>query len=255
MTAPQDLTPYERRQNTFRQLFNREVREAFADVADDAPDTNPRKILRGDLLIEDNDAFSEMWLKTQLFQFVKGDDAPLLLPAYDDVPITVTDRPHVHLYFLERKGTAAAAGRKRATALISFRLVEKKLNTITQADLNRLRNEINLAFPSSYTLNKGRAKYSYRDKENGFEFILTLANESEARTVITKVCGLVDKQPDFDLLRTSTSEKNYAVRETITVLGAVERLPLQRPIATCYLKQAIVRLGKLRKIVLIDRVV
>ena len=264
-TNLQDSSPFERRQNTFRQLHNREVREVFADVIDAATDgtpydpskvtalDSPRRVMRQDVLIDDGDSFSDMWLKVELLKYMKDGDTPVLLPNYDDVPITVTSKPHVHLYFLEKKSTAILARRRRVDALISFRINEKTVSTITKTDLTELTREINLAFPSTFQLNKGRNKYSYRDKENGFEFILSLTSETEAKDVITKVLAVRDKTPDWDRLTTSTSEKNFTITQTINILTVPEKLPKQRPIATCYLKTAYVTLGKFKKIPLISR--
>jgi|GEM_PF-1962886 len=264
-TNLKDSSPFERRQNTFRQLHNRQVREAFSDVFDIPADGIPydptkitpqdsaRRLLRNDLLIEDADSFSEMWIKRELLSFMQDDDVPVLLPNYDDIPLSVVDKPHVHLYFIEKKSTAILAKRRRVDALISFRITNKTVTTITKTDLNELEREINLAFPSSYRLEKGTKKYSYRDKENGFEFILSLNSEAEAKEVITKVLGVRDKTPDWDRLTTSTSEKNFTVTKTIDILTVPEKLPKQRPIATCYLKTAYVTFGKFKKIPLITR--
>jgi len=264
-TNLKDSSPFERRQNTFRQLHNRQVREAFSDVFDIPADGIPydptkitpqdsaRRLLRNDLLIEDADSFSEMWIKRELLSFMQDDDVPVLLPNYDDIPLSVVDKPHVHLYFIEKKSTAILAKRRRVDALISFRITNKTVTTITKTDLNELEREINLAFPSSYRLEKGTKKYSYRDKENGFEFILSLNSEAEAKEVITKVLGVRDKTPDWDRLTTSTSEKNFTVTKTINILTVPEKLPKQRPIATCYLKTAYVTFGKFKKIPLITR--
>lgn len=255
-TVPQDLSEFERRQNTLMQLRNRKIRQDyFSDVIDSTPNDSPRRILMDDLLIKDTDCFADMWLKSELLKEVTEDDAPLYLPNYDDIPISVLDKPHVHLLFIERKSTAIINRRKRVQALISFRITDKTVSTITQADLNELKREINLAFPSTYQVKKGRFKYSYRDKNNGFELILTLLNETEAREVITKVLAIRDKTPDWDNLKTSTSEKNFTVRRTITILNQIERLPLERAIADCYLKQAVITFGRLKKITLIERVV
>lgn len=264
-TNLQNTSPFERRQNTFRQLHNREVREVFSDVFDVpedgvpydpskiTPPDSPRRILRQDLLINDADSFPEIYLSRELLKFMKDDDIPVFLPSYDDIPISSTSRPHVHLYFIEKKSTAIIAKRRRVDALISFRITDKTVSTITKADLNELEREINLAFPSSYRLEKGRNKYSYRDKENGFEFILTLNSEAEAREVITKVLAVRDKTPDFERLTTSTSEKNFTITQTINIFNVPEKLPKQRPIATCFLKNAYVTFGKFKKIPLISR--
>lgn len=266
-TLPQDSTPFERRQNTIRQLHNRKVREVFNDVFDAPIDgtpfdpskvtavNSPRRVLRADLLIDDADSFADMWLKRELLVLIDDDDAPVILPSYDDIPISALDKPQVHLRFIERKGTAVIARRRRAEALISFRLMDKTISTVTQADINELKREIGLAFTSSYQLKKGRIKYSYRDKKNGFELILTLQNETEAREVITKVLGIRDKTPDWDFLSSSTSEKNFTVRKTISILNKIEKLPLDRPIADCYLKEAVIRFGTLKKIVMLERAV
>jgi hypothetical protein len=255
-TVPQDLSEFERRQSTLMQLRNRKIRQDyFADVIDTTPNDSPRRILMDDLLLKDNDSFADMWVKTELLKEVMEDDAPLFLPNYDDIPITVKDKPHVHLVFIEKKSTAIANRRKRVEALISFRITDKTISTITQADLNELKREINLAFPSTYQLKKGRYKYSYRDKENGYELILTLLNETEAREVITKVLSIRDKTPDFERLRTSTSEKNFTVRKTVTILNQIEKLPLERPITDCYLQKAVIAFGKLKKITLVQRAV
>ena len=254
MTVPQDLSPFERRQNTLLQLRNRQVRQAFADVIDTTPNDSPRRILMQDLLIEDADSLGDLWVKSELWKEINHDDAPVLLPNYDDIPITVKDKPHVHLYFLEKKSTAIIARRERVSALISFRLTEKTITTITRADLNELKREINLAFPSSFVLNKGRIKYSYRDKENGFEFILSLRSETEAREVITKVLAVRDKTPDWDNLRSSTSEQNFDLTKRVNILLVSQKLPKQRPIADCYLRKAYVTFGRFKTETLIDRV-
>ncbi|BBC24773.1 hypothetical protein [Pseudanabaena sp. ABRG5-3] len=261
----QASSPFERRQNTLRQLHNREVREVFADVYDAPTDgtpydpskvtalDSPRRVLRTDCLIEDNDSFADMWVKAKILEYMKDPDAPVLLPNYDDIPISATGKPHVHLHFIEKKSTAILARRRRVDALISFRITEKTISSITQTDLSELRREINIAFPSTYRLEKGRNKYSYRDKENGFEFILSLVSETEAKEVITKVLAVRDKTPDWDRLTTSTSEKNFSITQTINILTVPEKLPKQRPIATCYLKTAYVTFGKFKKIPLISR--
>ena len=255
-TVPQDLSPFERRQNTLLQLRNKQVRMAFADVIDTTPDDSPRRILMQDLLIEDADSLGDLWIKSELWKEIKEDDAPVFLPNYDDIPITVKDKPHVHLQFIEKKSTAILNRRDRVKALISFRIVDKTISSITRGDLNELKREIGLAFPSSYTLNKGRSKYSYRDKANGFEFILSVTSESEAKEVITKVLGIRDKTPDWDLLRVSTApDQNFTIRKTVSVLGTLEKIPLLRPLATCYFKKAVISFGRLRVETLVERVV
>lgn len=256
-TVPQDLSEFERRQSTLMQLRNRKIRQDyFSDVIDTTPNDSPRRILMDDLLLKDNDSFADMWVKTELLKEVMEDDAPLFLPNYDDIPITVKDKPHVHLIFLEKREAALLNRRKRVQALVSFRITDKTISTITRSDLNELRREINLAFPSTYTLNKGRLKFSYRDKANGFEFILSLISETEAREVITKVLAVRDKTPDWELLRKSEApNENFTTRKSLTLFGKIERLPLPRPLATCYLKKAVISFGKLRTETLIDRVV
>ena len=256
-TVPQDLSEFERRQSTLMQLRNRKIRQDyFADVIDTTPNDSPRRILMDDLLLKDNDSFADMWVKTELLKEVMEDDAPLFLPNYDDIPITVKDKPHVHLVFIEKKSTAITNRRRRVQALVSFRITDKTISTITRSDLTELKREINLAFPSSYTLNKGRIKYSYRDKANGFEFILSLTSETEAKEIITKVLGIRDKTPDWELLRAATApDANFTVRKTVSVLGTLEKLPLMRPLAVCYFRKAVISFGKLRSEVLAERVV
>jgi len=256
MSAPQDLSEFERRQNTLMQLRNRKIRQDyFSDVIDSTPDDSPRRVLMDDLLLKDTDCFADIWLKTELLKEVVDDDAPVFLPNYDDIPVTVKDKPHVHLYFIEKKSTAILARRRRVDALISFRITDKTISTITQSDLNELKREIGLAFPSSFVLNKGRIKYSYRDKENGFEFVLSLRSETEAKEVITKVLSVRDKSPDWDNLSASTSEKNFDLTKNINILLVPEKLPKQRPIANCYLRKAYVTFGKFKKIELVNRLV
>lgn len=257
MSAPQDLSEFERRQNTLMQLRNRKIRmDYFSDVIDSTPDDSPRRVLMDDLLIKDTDCFADMWLKSELLKEVIEDDAPLFLPNYDDIPVTVKDKPHVHLTFLEKKSTAIINRRVRVRALVSFRLVDKTVSTVTRGDVSELTREIKLAFPSSYQMQKGRTKYSYRDKANGFEFILSLTSESEAKEIITKVLGIRDKTPKWDLLRVSNApDENFTTRKNVTILGALEKIPLFRPLATCYFRKAVISFGKLRSEVLFERVV
>lgn len=265
-TLPQDSTPFERRQNTLRQLHNRKVYEVFADVVDArtdgvpydpskvTPENSARRIMRADVIINDGDSFADMWLKTELIKYMDDPDSSVILPTYDSNSVSVTDKPHVHLFFIERKSSAIIANRRRAEALISFRLTDKTITTVTQTDLDELKREINLAFPSSYQLKKGKFKYSYRDKANGYELILAMLNESEAREVITKVLSIRDKTPDFEeFLTTSSSEKNFTIKRTIRILNQTEKVPLERPVADCYLCRAYVSFGKLKTVNLLTR--
>lgn len=257
MTVPRDLSEFERRQNTLMQLRNRKIRmDYFSDVIDTTPDDSPRRILMDDLLIKDTDCFADMWLKSELLKEVIEDDAPLFLPNYDDIPVTIKDKPHVHLQFLEKKSTAIINRRERVRALVSFRINDKTITTINRSDMNELTREIKLAFPTSYEMKKGRIKYSYRDKENGFRFTLALISESEAKEVITKVLGIRDKTPDWTLLRASEApDVNFTIRKNVTILSTVEKLPLLRPLATCYFRKATISFGRLRSETLFERVV
>ena len=257
MTVPQDLSEFERRQNTLMQLRNRKIRmDYFSDVIDTTPDDSPRRVLMDDLLIKDTDCFADMWLKSELLKEVLEDDAPIFLPNYDDIPISVTDKPHVHLLFIEKKSTAIIAKRRRVEALISFRITDKTVSTITRTDLNELTREIKLAFPTTFTIDKGRIKYSYRDKVNGFEFILALTTETEAKDIITRVCGIRDKTPNWKYLKKSEeTDANYTTAQRITILGVSEKLPLKRPLAKCYFSKATISFGRFRNERLFERVV
>lgn len=83
-----------------------------------------------------------------------------------------------------------------------------------------------------FKFDKGKVKYSYRDKQQGHSLILACPTESEARKVIEKILACVGQKPNWFRLTQSESKKVTEPRGTVRVNGKTYKRPPFRPTGT-----------------------
>ncbi len=246
---PESTSSFERLQSVYQKTYNRMVRSAFRDdLGDDASVNLPEVALRDSMLIDDQDSALEMILKIKLFEmfrreaFLGGKELIPLDELYSvpkaEYDESVVYRPQVVLTFIENKEIAEKDNRRQKTVRCSFRLTEFTSETIKQTDIDRLASAINLKFPPTYEYRTGRYKFSYRDKTNGLELIMTAYDERHATTLTEKLCDLRNVEFDVEKLTKSSSKRNWKKKDTVTILAKRYIKPEQRRVTYVKLKKA-----------------
>lgn len=246
---------FEQLQNVIRRIHNKIVRDDFRDDIDDDNISTPESALKYACTIKDNDTADMMLLRTMLFytmrEFSKRQQPEMYAFPVQDYQRQVTFKPQVVMTFLEEKASAKQHNRRPIRRRASFRLMDERSDSITHGDINTLSTRIKNNFPSSYRLQCGRLKASYRDKANGVELVVAPYSENNGKDFIKRVLQAASLTPDWDKLSYSRSERNYSEKEYVTILGERTQLPQSRPLAEVYLREAWLHVhGKTQSILL-----
>ena len=252
------VNQFEMLQSLIRRIQNRIVRESFReDIADDDIAT-PEGFLKAKCLHHDNDTGVMTLMRLFLFYVIREEGRRLHPAMYtypvDDYQASVKFKPQVVFWFWEPQNEAKTRKRPAKRVRASFRLVRETLETLTVADVDRLKQRVKAEFPRSYRFKTGRLKASYRDKENGLELTLAPYSRTEAKEFIGKILDVADVTPDWDLFSISEyPDRNFSEQSRITILGESKKLPDKRPIANVYLKKAELHIhGNTESMVLYD---
>ena len=257
MALPAGFNEFEHLQSVYRQTINRIVREEFDDVEDDlSPDiTTPRGSLKNACLHKDEDSGVMTQMRTDLFYLVLGGINVKALEFYG-MPITtfhesVEFLPQVVLHFREPALEAKAAKRYPLRSQVGFRLLDKNL---TLAEANTLARRIKDLFATpKFHYKKGHVKVSYRDKDKGYELILTVFSEAEARRIIEQTLDINGHIPDWELMSNTESGQNFTTKRTKLILGKTVELPKRRQIGNVYFHHAELKMhGLVRDVILCD---
>jgi len=249
------ISEFERLQDTIRQFHNRKVNLQFSDItANNA--TTKRGLLKSTLLIKDKDSAIMTVMRMLAFTSYIDDDRSYSIPVAD-FQSSVVFKPQISLTFIETSAAARAAKRQRVRMVCSIRIMNKDVEDVLQSDITAWTNEIKLAFPKAYFFDKGRDKYSYRDKKNGFELIIAGQTEPEVKDLIRNIVTITDKTFNEDLLTKSIyTDKNFSTNRFKMILLKNTKLPRQRPLARVKLQKAELKLyGILEDIILVERFV
>ena len=241
MALPNNFSPWEHLQDTWKRVHNRRVREHFSDLsgADDDWDAeidSPRGSLRVACTMLDGDTAAMTNMRILLFWLVLG-QASALHPALYTMP---TDRyqqmvkfaPQVTLYFKEDLDDVEE-GYAPIDAQISFRLMGEDYDSITRAELISVANKIRTEFAtgSGYRWQKGRVMMSYNKLDDGYFLRIHSYSESEGRSIINKVLDIQNKTLDESFLTINTlAATPPIVPPSRTILGKSRRLPRKRPV-------------------------
>jgi len=184
-----------------------------------------------------------------------------LHPAIYGIPVTsfqesVKFLPQIRLYFSEDL-TQVEEGFEAVEAEISFRLVGQTSTTLSHSEMQSYANKIRSAFASGsgFTWKKGRLKASYKDQHHGYNMILTVWSEAEAKRVIEQVLDIQGHTPDWDFLTVNEPKKTFpTIPGFQNILGKPRRKPRERPIAYVRFRYAELKLhGLPNDITLVDR--
>ncbi|MBT9314381.1 hypothetical protein [Leptothoe spongobia] len=257
-----DINEWEHLQSTLIRVQNRIVRDSFRADLDIDNLTIPESALRHACLIKDNDTTQMVSLRLKLFYDIResgnhGMPPIFALPDFHPHQF-VKGKPQVIFTFSEKTDAWKARGAKRRKQVrVSYRIMDRDSEAVTEAQLRQLATAINATFPRSWSFKTGRYKVSYRDKEHGWDFITAPYTVPDGKELISRVLSLEGSTPDWSLLSVSEHpNRNYRERRTARVLGKTKELDEQRQIATTVLDKVEVHLyGSLQNIVLIDRAV
>lgn len=231
-------------QGAITRIVNKDVREYFRDVtAEDEQSltTSERGIAKLACIHKDSDnaliTLCRLWLfyglvgKMQLFH------PPIYGIPAEDFQVSRVYKPQIQLVFQE-PWDQVANGYAPIQGVISFRLMQERSETITEAELRSLATKIKAKFGGStrYRWRKGKKMYSYTDKEKGYQFQLLCTSETVAKDLIRDILSLQTHTPDWKLLNLNQSEseaERYPNNPgTIGIMGKARKRPRQRPVAT-----------------------
>lgn len=260
MPLPDDFSPWEHLQSVFTQTHNRWVREEFADLVDDDDITTPRGSQKVACLMRDDDNLAVTFLRLWYF-YVLVRKASDFHPDIYGIPLDlwqerVTFQPQVILHFFQDLD-GVPIGRKPVRSRIGFRLHTETAATFNPTEALNLANKIRTEFATGggYRFNRGKERYTYREKDRGYDFRLHVTGESEAREVISKVLDLRSHAPDWDHLKHIADNLTYPTNPgTHQVYGKARQKVAYRPTAAVRFQWAELHVhGLPHAVVLVDR--
>ena len=201
--------------SALKRTYNRTVKDYFSDVDDEELEdlTLPRKVLKRCSYIMPKDSMISAILKQQFFWFIvqqlhlKPDlIAGIPKSQYDEL---YKYKPMITMFF-RQDPDAVPDGFYAVEGTISFRLINETTESITEAKLISLANEIkqNFGLNGGYIWKKGKQKYTYKDLEKGLDLRILSISETEAKEVIQKVCDLANATYDNDKLTPIVPNRN-----------------------------------------------
>ena len=223
-------------QSFIRRYINKEVREHFRDVQGNDADSlsleAPRSAIKLVCLHQDKDPIMLTILRLLIYwvearglfdEFIYG------IPS-TEFEIKYNYYPQVKLHFKENRYESSTNNRRPIRSEVSFRWREADFST---ANVTALANKIHNDFARPvFEFDKGRLCWTYWDDEKGYRFTVYVQSEAEAKKIIGQVINIQDSEvPDWDKnLREHKSNINYAVQETVRVMGETKRKPKKRPV-------------------------
>ena len=241
MALPEGFNEFEFLQDLMRKWQNRIVREDFQDLGGDDwnPDVSiPRGALRHAFTHKDDDTSTMDLMRLFLYYFVYRKAADLQPPIYG-IPKAVFDsyvtyRPQIKLYFCQRS-SELEANEHPAEGEISFRLMSETSETLTMSELKRYGQRIGNIFGrgGGYDWHKGYYKYTYFDKQRGYEFRILAYSEIVAKELIERVLEIQEHTPQWEFFNSVTNEKPAerfpANPGTVKILNKTYKKARRRP--------------------------
>lgn len=141
---------------------------------------------------------------------------------------------------------------------ISFRIMNRTSQSLTQQDLERWANIIKSRFATPPLIwNKGKRLYSYVHWELGYQLQILAPNETEARRLVEQTLDIQQHSPDWNNLNLVTAinpESKYPeIAEREVILGKTVKMPQRRPnVAVKFRRATLLVSGVPKPIVLLD---
>lgn len=153
-----------------------------------------------------------------------------------------SNKPKVKLYFSQdAKELYKTPNIPPLHGEISYRMMNKNMNTITEADLKTLAQRIKSAFATPpFAWKKGKHMLTYADWDKGIALNVLCYDQKEGKKVVEQLLDLQGKSPDWEMAcfkQNLEPSKRYK-KQKLTVLGQVIELPEKRRIATVKFRYA-----------------
>jgi hypothetical protein len=141
-------------------------------------------------------------------------------------------QPEVVIKFLQPR-KEKAKDKNQLTGQISFRLANKKAETITDAEVLTIAQNIKAKFATPpFIWSKGKLLVSYCDWEKGYQFQLLVSSKIEAKRIIEQVLDLQGHSPQWEylnLINNESPEKSFdETPKKKLILGKQEEQPVKR---------------------------
>lgn len=238
MALPEPFSDVEHWQRVVRREYNDEIREHFRDKFEDNNnwdaeiETTRGQMLQA-LLHQDSDPVQLTLGRMQLYEFVFGkrQELPIIFDETKRPTDDFTYKPEIKLYFLQSR-VGIPKDQIPANGTITYRIMHESSTSLTQAEMRTRANKIKALFtqPSLFTWHKGKEKFTYVDKLNGYNFKLFVTTETEAKRIIEQVLDIESKSPDFDRLVHHDDKATYSnVTQTKFIYGKNRKVSRRRP--------------------------
>jgi hypothetical protein len=238
MALPENFSPWEHLQSTMMRVHNEFVAEEFRDLGDDDDIRVPRGSLRIACRMRDDDSADmtliRMWLLMGYLRRARDFHPPMYALPVEPYQADVTFRPQVKLFFEQDFGSVPD-DQKAVRSAISFRLINETSQSLTKIEIGNLARAIKREMGSSngFRFSRGKKRFCYLDREQGYDFRLHVINEAEAREVISKVLQIRDRTPNWVNLKEIVTNKSFPENPgTQVILGKARKKPRVRPSAT-----------------------
>jgi len=164
--------------------------------------------------------------------------------SYDE---STTYKPFLRLYF-EQDEKDIVGAKQKATAELSFTLMNKTSKNINKGDLDTLARKIKEVFGTSskFLWKKGKKYCTYEDKENGYNLQIMALSVAEAKDVaqaIVSIQGHTYAVKNLTLHENQDEAAKYPdTPASVSILGDTYKEPHRRPrvdvrfaYATCHI--------------------
>lgn len=250
MPEPDNFTPVEQFQDVNKRIWNKLVREYFRDVSASESSldlTTPRQALLKACLHREDDSLMLTVGRMQLFLHgttYTRDQYPVVAGSLlSEVDAAITYRPKITLFFVE-DAEDAEAGYKPVEMEVSWRLINERSTTITEAELRSIANKIkaNFGAGNGRTFKKGRKIVRYRNREQGYDFLLRARDLGEGKELIREILSMNGDTVDTNIIKVSEVDSEADAFPynpgTQVILGKRKSKPRRRPLVNVRFKYA-----------------
>lgn len=142
---------------------------------------------------------------------------------------SVETRPQLIFKFQESVADSKKNKRYR-TPLRATHYIRLRQDFSSKSEVEKIAKKVYSVFAKPvFSFDKGKIKYSYRDKAKGYSFILACTSEADARNLITKILACNDETPNWFRLTESKSKRVTEPLGTVRINGETYKRPSYRP--------------------------
>lgn len=147
----------------------------------------------------------------------------------DELEESVETRPQLIIKFQESVADARRNKRYKHP-LRATHYIRLRQDFSSKSEVEKIAKKVYAIFAKPvFEFDKGKIKYSYRDKAKGYSFIAACPNEADARNLITKLLACNDDTPNWFRMTESKSKRVTEPLGTIRINGESYKRPSYRP--------------------------